>query len=65
MKWEDTIRNMYADGVDIFIECGPGKVLSSLVRKTLKNVLICNVNDMDSLQETVEKVIAYKEGVSC
>ena len=65
VKWEDTIRNMYADGVDIFIECGPGKVLSSLVRKTRKNVLICNVNDMDSLQETVEKVIAYKEGVSC
>lgn len=61
VKWEDTIKNMHADGVDIFIECGPGKVLSSLVKKTLKDVLICNVSDMDSLKDTIEKVTAYRE----
>lgn len=61
VKWEETIRNMRDDGVDIFIECGPGKVLSSLVKKTLKDVLVCNVSDMDSLQETIEKVNAYRE----
>lgn len=61
VQWEQTIRNMKDDGVDIFIECGPGKVLSSLVKKTLKDVLICNVSDTDSLKSTVEAVNAYRE----
>ena len=61
VQWEATIRKMYQDGVDIFIECGPGKVLSSLVRKTLKDVLICNVSDMESLKDTIEKVTSYRE----
>lgn len=65
VKWEDTLVNMKNDGVDIFIECGPGKVLSSLVKKTLKNVLICNVSDMESLKDTVEKVNAYREETEC
>ena len=65
VKWEETLVNMKNDGVDIFIECGPGKVLSSLVKKTLKDVLICNVSDMDSLKETIEKVNAYREETKC
>lgn len=65
VKWEETIKNMHADGVDIFIECGPGKVLSSLVKKTLKDVLICNVSDMESLKDTIEKVNAYRKETVC
>ena len=65
VKWEETLVNMKNDGVDIFIECGPGKVLSSLVKKTLKDVLICNVSDMDSLKESIEKVNAYREETKC
>lgn len=63
--WEETIRNMNREGVDIFIECGPGKVLSSLVKKTLTDVLVCNVSDMDSLKNTIESVKAYREGKEC
>lgn len=65
VKWEETLVNMKNDGVDIFIECGPGKVLSSLVKKTLKDVLICNVGDINSLKETIEKVNAYREEIKC
>lgn len=65
VRWDETLINMKNDGVDIFIECGPGKVLSSLVKKTLKDVLICNVSDMDSLKETIEKVNAYREKAKC
>ena len=56
VKWEETIRNMYDTGVDTFIECGPGQTLSGLVRKTLKGVNIYNVNDMESLKATCEKL---------
>ncbi len=36
--WEDTIRNMIADGVDRFIECGPGKVLIGMVKRTARDM---------------------------
>ena len=47
---------MYDTGVDTFIECGPGQTLSGLVRKTIKDVNIYNVNDMESLKATCEKL---------
>lgn len=47
--FEDTIRRMLADGVDTFIEIGPGKALSGFVKKVSKDVAIYNVEDMASL----------------
>lgn len=55
--WEKTIKNMYADGVDVFIEAGPGKTLSGFVRKIFKgraDVTILRVSDMKTLQTTVD-----------
>ena len=33
MRWADTIRAMLAGGATTFVECGPGKVLTSLNRR--------------------------------
>jgi [acyl-carrier-protein] S-malonyltransferase len=33
VRWADTVRAMIASGADTFIECGPGKVLTSLNRR--------------------------------
>ncbi|MBQ7871207.1 MAG: ACP S-malonyltransferase [Oscillospiraceae bacterium] len=49
VRWEDLIRNMIADGVDTFIEIGPGSTLTNMIKKidgavsarTLEEVLPC------------------------
>ena len=53
VKWEASIRQMIANGVDTFIEIGPGKTLSGFVKKIDRSVKILNVEDMESLQKTL------------
>lgn len=52
--WEDTIRRMLSDGVDTFVEVGPGKALSGFIKKITKDVAVYNVEDMASLNKTLE-----------
>jgi len=40
--WEDSVRKMIADGVTNFVEVGPGKVLSGLIKKINQEVSICS-----------------------
>ena len=54
--FEQTIANMLGDGVDTFIEVGPGKTISGFVKKCCKghDVKILHVEDMTTLKECVE-----------
>ncbi|MCJ7854728.1 ACP S-malonyltransferase [Lachnospiraceae bacterium NSJ-143] len=54
VKWEDTINYLYSQGVDTFIEAGPGKTLCGFVKRTVKGVKIYNVEDMKSLEKTLK-----------
>jgi len=56
VKWQETIENMIADGIEIFIEVGAGKTLSGLISKISKDVLILNVEDKASLEKTVSVI---------
>lgn len=60
VRWEETITNMVAAGVTHFVEVGPGKVLSGLIKKISKEAEVLNVED--SL--TLEKTLAKLKGVS-
>jgi len=53
LYWEDSINAMAADGFDTFIEIGPGKVLSGLVRRIAKNAKVMNIEDQKSMSETL------------
>ena len=53
VRWQQTIENMIADGADTFIEVGPGKVLSGLIKRISKDVKIMNVEKYDDI-ETVK-----------
>jgi [acyl-carrier-protein] S-malonyltransferase len=52
--WETVIRNMIRDGVDTFVEIGPGKVLSGFVKKIDRKLTVVNVEDIASLDKAVE-----------
>lgn len=53
VHWTQTIENMIKDGVDTFIEIGPGKVLAGLNRKIDSSVKSYNIYDKESLEATI------------
>ncbi len=52
LYWEDSIKNMVSDGHDTFIEIGPGKVLSGLVKRIAKDAKVLNIEDVKSMHDT-------------
>lgn len=54
VKWDQCIRRLIAEGVETFIEIGPGKVLSGLIRQIDRSRTCLNVADQLSLDKTVE-----------
>ncbi len=53
LYWEDSITAMVADGYDTFVEIGPGKVLSGLVKRIAKTAKVLNVEDQKSMSDTL------------
>lgn len=51
--WEDSIRKIFQSGTKVFIEVGPGKVLSGLIKRIEPEAVIFNVEDIESLEKTV------------
>jgi [acyl-carrier-protein] S-malonyltransferase len=54
LYWEDSINVLTDAGFDTFIELGPGKVLSGLVRRIAKDARVLNVEDQKSLNECLK-----------
>jgi [acyl-carrier-protein] S-malonyltransferase len=54
VKWLSSMELMRADGVEKFIEIGPGKVLSGLVRQIARDAVCSNIEDSVSLSNTLE-----------
>lgn len=57
VRWQAGVEAMLAQGVDTFVECGPGKVLSGLIRRIDKQVNAVNVQDTASL-DTAKAALA-------
>jgi len=56
VRWLDSVKEMIEAGVDVFVEVGPGKVLSGLLRQIDRSVRCFNVEDAASLNATIEKI---------
>ncbi len=56
VKWEQSMRLLIAQGVQTFVEVGPGKVLSGLFRQIDKSKTAVNVGDEGTLQKALEQI---------
>lgn len=54
--WKQSISLMIEQGIDTFIEIGPGKVLSGMVKKISRSATVYNVQDIESLNKTVAAI---------
>ena len=54
--WLQTIEGMAASGVTRFVEIGPGKVLTGLVRQINREAVYSNIEDTESLSSTIDSL---------
>jgi len=62
VRWQECVEALVAQGVDTFVEVGPGQVLSGLVRRIAKGTRTLNVQDPASLESTVAALAAVGSG---
>jgi [acyl-carrier-protein] S-malonyltransferase len=56
VRWEESMRMLLDEGVNTFVEVGPGRVLTGLMRQIERSVTTLNVEDEKSLLGTLEKI---------
>lgn len=56
VRWEQSIRKMIAQGVDTFVEIGPGRTLTGFIRKIDRNVMVHQVNKWEDSKQIMEEL---------
>lgn len=54
VRWEDSVENMIAEGVDTFVEIGPGHTLTNLIKKINREVTLINIETVEDLSKLGE-----------
>ena len=52
--WEQSVRNMLKNGVDQFVEIGPGKTLAGFLRKIDRSAKVCNIETVEDVSKVVK-----------
>lgn len=60
VQWESSMRFLLDEDVRTFIEVGPGRVLTGIMRQIERSVTTLNVEDEKSLNATIERIVAAK-----
>lgn len=54
VRWQQSVERLLADGFDTFVEIGPGRTLSSFVKKINREVTVLNVDKYEDLDKCME-----------
>jgi len=54
LLWEESVRAMIDNGVNTFVEIGPGRILSGLIKRIDEHVQLYNIEDLKSLETTLK-----------
>ena len=54
--WEQSVRNMIRDGVDLFVEIGPGKTLSGFMKKIDKTVPVYRIGTWEQMEQVIDQI---------
>lgn len=54
VRWQQCVETMLADGVDTFIEIGPGKTLTGFMKKITRDVTVLNIEKLEDIDKVVE-----------
>jgi [acyl-carrier-protein] S-malonyltransferase len=57
VRWQETVQRLLDEGVRTFVEIGPGKVLSGLIRSVDKSVTMLNVEDEKSMENALNGLL--------
>lgn len=55
VRWRETMERMLAEGVDTFVEIGPGKTLTGFLRKISRDVTVYNVEKVEDMEKLLTK----------
>jgi len=56
VRWRESIINMYNNKITDYIEIGPGKVLSGMIKRTLSNINCFSMNSINDIKNTVNEL---------
>ena len=56
VKWQQSVEKMIEDGVDTFIEIGPGKTLTGFLKKINRNVKEFNIEKIEDLEKVLKEI---------
>ena len=63
VRWQQSVERMIADGVDEFVEIGPGRTLSGFMKKINREVNVCNIDKMEDFERFVSEHATGTEGM--
>jgi [acyl-carrier-protein] S-malonyltransferase len=56
VRWQDEVENMLANGIDVFVEVGPGKTLSGFVKKVKRDASVYQTGTLPQLEQTLSEL---------
>ena len=56
VKWQQSVEKMIEEGVDTFVEIGPGRTLSGFMKKINKEVKVLNIDKYEDLEKALDEL---------